>query len=199
MFQAVNSFTMTEQRTIHKYMHGWLPTGKRLHQRYKAANQCPHCKQEEDGQHMMEFPMRTMETALFKQCLTRKLKLLRTDEKLRRMLVNYMFGGKGVMAYNDRWLKRIHADQDRIGIGKIWKGYITQQWGDYQEKTYRENDKAKQYTGTKWAKILLTEMYKHMLDTWGRRNDKLHQNNKRENPQREKLQEEIGRLYRKYC
>lgn len=198
MYQAVNSFVMTEQRTIHKYMHGWLPTGKQLHRRYKIANQCPHCKQEEDEQHMMKFPTRTAETETFKQCLNRKLKHLWMDEKLHGMLINYMFGKNEAMTYNDRWLEKIQTDQDQIGTGKIWKGYITQQWGDYQENSYQENGEEKQYTGTKWVKILITEVYKHMLDTWGRQNDKLHQNKKRENPHKEKLQEEIEQLYKKY-
>ena len=109
-----------------------------------------------------------------------------------------MFDGKRDVTYDDEWLEKIMKAQEKIGEGQIWKGFITQQWGDYQEKKYRDMHEDRQYTGTTWAKFLITEIYRHMLDTWGKHNKKLHRKNQTENPHREKLQAEIENLYRQY-
>ena len=37
---------------LHKYIHGWLPTGNHLKRRYKIENQCPFCSKPEDEEHL---------------------------------------------------------------------------------------------------------------------------------------------------
>ena len=87
--------------------------------------------------------------------------------------------------------------QKRLGPEAIWKGIITQQWGDYQEHWYRQRGAEKQYTGTLWTGKLVMEIYRFVTEIWKHQNEKMHNSNEMK-PHREKLQKEVERLYTKY-
>ena len=80
----------------------------------------------------------------------------------------------------------------------MWKGFITQHWGDYMENHYQKNGFESQYTGTVWARRVLTSVMTYGIEAWTRRNTTLHKKNKINNPHREQLITHIKEKYQEY-
>ena len=45
--------------------------------------------------------------------------------------------------------------QEQIGQNMIWRGLLTQKFGDIQEATYRLHGFPKEKTGTSWARMIV--------------------------------------------
>lgn len=57
--RAMSTFTVSQQRTLHKHTHGWLPTGNHMEYRYQTRSACPHYKAPENNGHLVQCPSQT--------------------------------------------------------------------------------------------------------------------------------------------
>ena len=196
--EAILTFPGKTQRMLHKHMHGWLPTGKQMHRRHNIVNKCPYCQKPEDENHMINCTGQQHEKDIFKKYMTQRLKMMQTEDNLRKTIITYLFTRNGLITNEDPWIKKIITAQNKIGRYMMWRGFITQQWGDYMEHYYRKGAFEKQYSGTTWAKRLVTYIFTYDVEAWQRRNNKMHQDHKHENPHRDKLIQNIRDKYRRY-
>ena len=44
-------------------------------------------------------------------------------------------------------LSRAVSEQEELGFGSVWYGFMVQRWGDIQESVYRERQEPKELTG----------------------------------------------------
>ena len=100
---------------------------------------------------------------------------------------------------NKAWIKQLIAEQKKIGWDKIWKGFVTQTWGDIQEQHYRHKEAPHSRTGATWMKNVIIHLWKHILDLWTKRNDTIHHKNKTTPAQLQILQGKISKLYTQHC
>ena len=70
--KAMKTFPSTQQKTLHQYIHGWLPTGDKMKQRHGILQRCPHCKQEETNQHIRQCQANTEQNKEFITTLKKK-------------------------------------------------------------------------------------------------------------------------------
>ena len=196
--KAVQTFSSSTQKTLHKYIHGWLPTGNHMSRRYKIPNKCPYCYKEETEKHLLTCSGQSGEKKEFKKKLTKVLKILQTEPTLHAVLMRLLFTEEPVLCPADAWLQQTIQEQQRIGRDMIWKGYLTQQWGDYMENHYRTKGHERHYSGTLWTKRVIQCILTYGIEAWHRRNERLHQHNKKENPHRQQLENQIREKYQRH-
>ena len=196
--QATKTFTPQTQKTVHKYIHGWLPTGNHMEKRYKIPNQCPYCKQKEDERHLIRCTGQEQEKEKFKQQFIKMLKILQTENRIRAVLLTLLFTDDEIQTYDDHWIQQIVTEQIKIGRERMWKGFLTQQWGDYMEHHYQINQHERQYSGTLWAKRITQRLLTYGMESWKRRNEKLHEPKQTTHPLQEKLKNNITEQYNKH-
>ena len=151
--KALESFTQSKQRTLHKYIHGWLLTGDHMQRRYGGTGTCPHCEQLETAEHLTRCKSEVQRRDIFLDTLTEKMRTLHTDQGLMQMIINYLSDRQGklkkVRIDNETWVRQLQYEQTQIGIKQMWSGFLTQTWGDIQAKIYRADNRQRHCTGNK--------------------------------------------------
>ena len=71
---------------------------------------------------------------------------------IHKVLIMLLFTEEPITTFDDTWIKIIIQEQNKIGQDMTWKGFFTQQWGDYMENHYRIKGYKRRYSGTVWAK-----------------------------------------------
>ena len=198
---AQKRFNHAAQKNIHKYTHNWLPTGNNLQKRYNTQNKCPYCKLPENHLHVITCATHKEDNERFYQKFENMLKRNKTDLGLSKLMIQMLKGEE--IEYDEKyknkiWIQQLITEQKKIGTELMWTGHITQTWGDIQEHEYRQTEQKIGYTGSRWARIVLQHIFKHMLDRWSQRNKKLHNNLQQPTPYREAIQAKITELYTKY-
>lgn len=196
-YKASMHFSTNTQRMLHKYIHGWLPTGNHMHRRYNSENRCPMCTKPENGDHMILCTGQAEEKNIFKKQMNQMLKKYNTEPGLQGAIMRIMFSPEEVYTYDEMHIERVVQEQTRIGRQNLWKGFLTQTWRDVQEQWYRDKNYGVQHTGSLWAKTVIQEIFGFVVDTWARRNKALHDSTN-SNPTREHLSKQIRTLYNKY-
>ena len=197
---AMNKFTISQQRTLHKYSHGWLPTGNHMEHRYHIKSACPHCKAPENNDHLVKCTSQKAHQLLFLQKLAQKLKTWNTELGIARLIVNALKGSS--IAYtgteNANWITQLQQEQKTIGDNHIWKGFMSQTWGDIQDRHYWRQKSPKSCTGAQWSRKLLREIWSQVLQIWTRRNKKLHDTPTETPPHRRHIENLIKLTYTKH-
>ena len=164
--RAMKRMKTSEERTLHKFTHNWLPTGNHMAKRYHTENKCPHCQQPENNRHIVNCPKQKEQQEKFYRNLAKRLEAIHTDNTLKNLLLNSL-QGKELSVKNDHknkhWMEQLIQEQNQIGIQNLWLGHLTQTWGDIQEHIYRTQGKHHSLTGTRWAKIVITQILKYVL------------------------------------
>ena len=70
----MSTFTVSQQRTLHKHSHGWLPTGNHMEHRYQIRLACPHCIAPENNEHLVQCVSQTEHQLHFIHTLKTSLK-----------------------------------------------------------------------------------------------------------------------------
>ena len=136
----MKDFTMSKRKTLHQYIHAWLPTGDKMKQRYEITQQCPHCKQNETNSHFQTCPAKEQYTESFIKTLKASLHRWGTEPTIKELLITKLSQRKQQeppkpTEYKE-WIEQVKTEQTQIGWDKIWKGFLTQSWGDIQENYY---------------------------------------------------------------
>ena len=192
----------SDQRTIHKFTHNWLPTGHQMQKRYHVKNQCPFCSQPENNLHLIDCEHHTEQ----KQAFLQKLQLILHHNKTNKTLANLILcalNGEKLKPPKHKqpqhaWTCQLIQEQNQIGSKQMWLGHITQTWGDIQEQEYRNTGQDSGYTGTRWTRIIIQQIFKYVIQCWNQRNQKIHQQLQQPAPYREAIQQAISNLYKKY-
>lgn len=129
------------------------------------------------------------------------MKSNKTNLGLRELIINNLKGQ--TLQYKGRyknkaWINQLIQEQSNIGNEQMRLGHITQTWGDIQEHKYWQAGQKAAYTGTRWARIILQQIFQHVLYQWDQRNKKLHQHLQQPAPYQEAVQQDIRRLYWKF-
>lgn len=172
-----------------------------MKKRYKVDNKCPHCTQAENNLHIIKCPTQHDQRQHFFQKMDLLLKHNKTEPGLSLLLIRALKGEPLQPLNQDsnkEWTRQLIQEQKKIGIDKMWLGHMTQTWGDIQEHTYRQTGQKAAYTGTRWARIILQQIFQYVLRQWEHRNQKLHQQLQSPAPYREAIQRDIKELYRKF-
>ena len=127
-----DKFTIGKQRMLHKYIHGWLPTGDHMKHRYKIHSPCPHCQEPETSQHLTSCLSQLDYQKKFYLDLARKLRDWNTEPGLARLFLQMLQGETQEYHSTEsgEWIQQLLEEQHMIGRINIWKGFITQTWGD---------------------------------------------------------------------
>lgn len=200
--KAMETFTQSKHRTLHKYIHAWLPTGDHMRKRYRGTNKCPHCKELEMAAHLTQCSLEEQSRDIFIDRLAERLQALQTDRGLMQLLLDLLNNRKGTVPRinieNKIWTLQLRYEQTQIGNQKLWSGYLTQTWGDIQEPIYREKNSPAHLTGSKWVKIVIKEIFQYVLSVWQRRNETVHETTGQVSHMREHILAQVRALYGKY-
>ena len=180
---------------IIKLIHGWLPTAEHLNRIFNKHAKCP-CSQTETTSHIFQCHMYSSHRQQFRKDLKTKLNRLHTDISLSRIImycIQEEQGGSLKFDTSERdnaLLKKAYEQQRQLGFHMIWRGIITQTFGDYQEKTYREKNFQKEYNGFSWARQLVKMFITFFENLWETRCQIYHKNSPKQG-EREYLQTKI--------
>ena len=144
--------------------------------------------------------LQTQRQKLFQKMET-TLKNNKTDPDLCKLLITALKGEplhEHNPEKNKEWIRQLIQEQKKIGTEKMWLGHITQTWGDIQEAEYRNTGQKAVYTGTRWARIIIHQIFQHALCQWEHRNQTVHKQLQQPAPYREAIQQDITTLYRKF-
>ena len=72
-------------------------------------------------------------------------------------------------------MKTAYAQQKLIGTKIIWRGLISQKFGDMQETTYRSFGYGHEFSGTAWARKIVGQFLKYFELIWEERNQRIHE------------------------
>ena len=136
---AQTKFTTGQQRTLHKYVHGWLPTGNHMEYWYGIKSQCPFCKEAEDNNHVLGCSKQQHFQEAFETKLEKSLKQWNTEPGLARLLLQHLRGTQTPYSGSEtdiHWVEQLIQEQKDIGSTQLWRGFLTQTWRGLQETFY---------------------------------------------------------------
>ena len=194
---AQNKFTIGQQRTLHKYLHGWLPTGNHMKHRYKLDAPCPHCREPENSQHLTRCRRQVQHITQFYEDMASKLRAWNTEPGLARLIIQSLQGEEREYTGTESaaWITQLRDEQNRIGQSNIWRGFLSQTWGDIQERHYRRSKSKQSSSGAQWTRRLLQSIWRFILETWSRRNTKLHDDPAQTTPHRKHITAQVCLIY----
>ena len=199
--RAFGSFRTTQKRTLHKYIHNWLPLGKLLEHRHNQQSKCPHCSGQDTRDHLHACPHQTHSYHEHTTQLKQKLQTWKTEPGLARLLLQYIQNAPKQYTgteKNEHWILQLQREQDQIGAHNLKIGFLTQTWGDIQESFHRREKHPIGDSGTLWATRVLTFIWDHALTMWNIRNTAIHNPKATATPQRKDQEHQVQILYNRY-
>jgi hypothetical protein len=204
--KVLKSFTPADQTRIVKFIHGWLPTQKRLHMEGEASSpRCPLCKDLlEDNLHLLCCSHERMKEVQKKipQFLEKSLHDYGNSEIWNILEVGLESSTAGewtadIKFVSPEWKEAI-KEQNEIGWVHMYKGRIGNKLLQAVAEHYKELGlNQMSYNGERWAKKLITNIWKTILELWSTRLEILHDTDKvgKERLRKEKLKTRIQRCY----
>jgi hypothetical protein len=207
--KALRFFKSGDQRRILKFAHDWLPTNARLFR--ESQESTPACRLcgylEERSDHMLICNHS-------EQVKTRK----KWEDYLNRDSKNH--GNTHINAIiklalkhcasNKHWQPDIRnlpneiqsciKQQNKIGWYHLFKGRIAKDMICFMETHYRNaNLDSKRYTGERWGKMLLINIWSTMLELWSNRNKVIHgiKQRQEQTTEKQRLESRVRNLYEK--
>jgi ribonuclease HI len=205
--KVLRSYKQSDQRRILKFTHDWLPTNYRLfREKQEASPACRLCGDlEERSDHMLRCTH-------FKQQQTRtKVNdyLWRDNENHGNSELNNIIEiALSESIYNKEWVPVMSAisqelmpcirQQNKIGWHQLYKGRVARAMIQFMETHYRGlSIDAKRYTGERWGKMLIKNIWNMVLTLWEKRNDIVHGKQLQEDhrTERQRLQHRVRKYY----
>jgi hypothetical protein len=182
--KALLSFTESDQCRILKFVSGWLPTNKRLYREgIEKSPRCQLCNSlEEHNDHL----------------LTRSRDI---QEHTRQKIIDYIWRDNtnhgnselnniielalSESAHKETWqplagetsleLRKCIIHQNKIGWNQLVKGRITKEMRKTMDNHYQKlNLNTRKYTGERWCKLLIKNIWQVILQLWKQRNEIIH-------------------------
>ena len=174
--RAIRSFPLGKRRTLHKFAHGWLPTGTVLNRHYKTSQRCSLCGADDPVDHLLVCPHTVSLCADFKKHLTTKLREWHTEPGLQRLLLDALFGSPGEEYVGtfaaSSTTSQFFTNQQAIGwFPELWQGFFVRQWQELQDDYDRRFERR---TASNWTSRIMTLLWTHFLSLWTYRNHHLH-------------------------
>jgi len=187
---ALKSLTESDRVRIIKYIHGWLPTGKRRHREQQSYPQeCALCHAAvEDNEHLWacqhESQIQLVENLLID--LEKMQYEMKSDPALHSVIKSAVLQSAltgsfepnpAVEAASVHHLLQI---QGNIGWQQLLHGRLSQQLLQHQEWYYNSDnaeinpDDRHKFSGQRWAKKLITIIWKTLLKLWKNRCERVH-------------------------
>ena len=168
--------------------------------RYKIHSTCPHCQEPENSQPLTSCLSQLEYQRKFYLDFARKLSDWNTESGLARLFLQMLQGETQEYhgTESGEWIQQLMEEQHRIGRINIWKGFITQTWGDIQERFYRRNKCKQSCTGAQWTRRLLHAIWKYVLETWTRQNQKLHNDPQQTPTHRKHILKQVRSIYNQH-
>jgi enamine deaminase RidA (YjgF/YER057c/UK114 family) len=194
--KALRSYNQNDQRRILKFTHEWLPTNYRLfREKQESSPACRLCGDlEETNNHMLRCTH-------FKQQQARtKLSdyLWRDNETHGNSELNNIIEiALSECTHNTQWTPVMSAishellpgiqQQNKIGWHQLYKGRIARDIIRFMESHYRGLPiDSKRYTGERWGKMLIKNIWNTVLRLWENRNEIVHGKQMQETQRTEK-------------
>jgi hypothetical protein len=207
-YRALLSHTESDQRRILKFTHDWLPTCKRLYREgLEKSPRCPLCNHlEETTNHLLTCSRGIQEATRQKiaEYLWRD-----TTNHGNSELNNIIEIALSETPQNMSWeplknavspeLQKSIRQQTKIGWGQLWRGRLTKEIAVFMENHYRNlNLDSKRYTGTRWCKMLIQNIWNSVLQLWKQRNEMIHGiiSSAQQEKTRERLEVKVQRYYK---
>ena len=146
--------TYATKKTLTKFVHGWLKSGKKNH---GDKIICPFCHVMEDNttehDHFLLCPASRNQKEVRLEAFDKLLTKLRTPDELKRILY------KGLESYYysatppdlKGKFKSINTEQNRIGWQHFARGRVTKSLEDEMTKVYRTmSNRPRTFTGKGW-------------------------------------------------
>jgi hypothetical protein len=205
--KALNSFNTADQTRILKFVHGWLPTQSRLHKEGSATT--PRCKLchdlHENNRHLLTCKHPGMQ-AIQENITTYFMK--QYHDHGNSELINILQIAMEESLQDSTWTpssanvspewKNTLQEQSEIGWSQIVNGRIANSMIHQMEAHYRTlNINSKQYTGERWARKLIINIWTTVLHLWKQRNTLIYETDTllSKTAQRDKLEARIQRCY----
>lgn len=184
-YKALNSFSTSDQTRILKFVHGWLPTNKRLHREKKLRTpKCQLCHDlVEDNLHLFQCKHPAMKESREKisTVLTKDQQII-GDPSLSSIIIKALT----FSLTSEEWtptlgeesspsLRAAIIDQDRIGWQHILYGRLATSMITHSESYFRHNNEStSRFNGKQWGRKTITAIWQIMLQLWKTRNDIIH-------------------------
>jgi hypothetical protein len=200
-------YKLSDQRRLLKFAHDWLPSNHRLYR--EGQEQTPACRLcgalEETSDHILEcrLPCQHEIRNKISDFLWRDNGNFGNSE-----LNNIIEIALSESIHNKEWKPVMSAispellpcirQQNKIGWYHLYKGRMAQAMIRVMEEHYRAlNADAKKYTGERWGKMLITNIWNMVLQLWEKRNEIIHGKKFQEEQRtdRQRLQHKVQKLY----
>jgi len=176
---AMTSIPCSRRVFLTKHVSGMCGVGKFM-KRWKEWEEdlCPRCGLPEDAPHVWQCKGSGTEAVWDKalQDLEHLLRRLDTDPTIAHILLSYLKGwrsGVGIQYVAPRAFQELVLAQESIGWGRLFEGWLVQQWVVYQQRFYPITKSNR--TGLRWAMAILQKLWNTAWDMWEHRNGILHQ------------------------
>jgi hypothetical protein len=206
-YKALKTYKQSDQRRILKYAHDWLPTNLRLFR--EGQEESPACQLcgalEETNDHIMECPNPRQ------QQLHDKLHdyLWRDNENHGNSELNNIIEiALSECTQNNGWTPDMSAisldlrpciqQQNKIGWYHLYKGRIAKDMIRFMEEHFRKlSVDSKRYTGERWGKMLICNIWNAILQAWKQRNEIIHGNQHQieHNTEKRRLEHRVKEYY----
>jgi hypothetical protein len=182
--KTLKSYKLSDQRRLLKFVHEWLPTNLRLFREGQDASPaCSLCGSlEESNDHILEcpYPQQQQTRSKLSDYLWKDNENHGNSE-----LNNIIEIALTECTHNTDWTPAMldisHAltpcikHQNKIGWHQLYKGRIAKSMIHFMEAHYRQlSVDTKRYTGERWGKMLLQNIWNTILQLWAQRNEAIH-------------------------
>jgi hypothetical protein len=187
----------TDKTRLHKFVHRWLPTNKKLHDYNKEqTNKCPSSNAIKTNDHVT-LCGNTRRNQIKTKTTTNLAKLLDkyyTCPHIKEIIltgIKKIWQGDYSQVTNheisftpERTTKRALDDQNKIGWSNFYRGRVALKWQTAQQEYY--SDKFKKYQDTnQWTTAIITTVWYGFLQLWESRKDDKHGRDQQEKQEKE--------------
>jgi hypothetical protein len=205
--KALLTYKLSDQRRLLKFVHDWLPTNHRLFR--EGQEQTPACRLcgelEETSDHMLEcrLPRQQQIRSKISDYLWRD-----NENHGNSKLNNIIEIAMSESIHNKNWKPVMSAispellpcirQQNKIGWYHLYKGRMAQAMTQFMEVHYRNlNVETKRYTGERWGKMLVKNIWNTVLQMWENRNEIIYgkRTHEAQRTDRQRLQHRVQKFY----
>jgi hypothetical protein len=182
--KAISTYPDNDQRRILKFNHEWLPTSKRMFR--EGTDKLPSCRicnhLEETNDHLLtctrdiqEHTRHQIIEFLWKDTMNHGNSELNNILELALTESPHNENWTPILSAVSPNLRKCIIQQNKIGWKQLYKGRMTKEMKVFMEQHYRNLQvDSRRYTGTRWCKTLIRNIWNTVLQLWKQRNKIIH-------------------------
>jgi hypothetical protein len=196
--RALRRMTSVDKTRLHKFIHRWLPTNKKLNVIDKEhCSKCPSCNETETNDHVTECnnPRRRQVRNKIKTNLAKILDKYHTCLQIKECILigvtKAWNGDMNPIQHQDLSfalqgnVKQALEDQQEVGWTNFYRGRIALEWQTAQQEHYTKQFNKYQDTD-KWTTAIITTLWHGFLQLWESRKDDQHGRDQQEKQEKER-------------